>query len=321
VKHVRILGLALVAVFAIAAIAAVGASAASPEWGECVAKAGGKYLDANCQTKGKGGSFEWKKGATLPNHKFTGENVGSGGVLGSAVLNCEEEQPVGSGKNGPNAEKRLPKSKCANGLNDSQNVAGEIECEKENNSGEAVGKNKIANVHVLFKGCILLGSLPCASEGLAEGEIETKPLEGELGYINKAAHEVGVRLTPAKKKGLFAEFVCGNGAVNRLVIQVGMGNTKEGAYYSPESKGGNDGIISPITPVNAMTSQFTQVYTLQRNPTAENLPNKFEGKPISLLEDNIEQTAGGVHQQQDWGPSGEEITNVNTPEVPGEIKG
>jgi hypothetical protein len=322
VKHVRILGLALVAVFAIAAIAAAGASAASPEWGECVAKAGGKYLDANCQTKGKGGSFEWLKGASLPNHKFTGHNVGSGGVLDAGNNQCEEEDPRGSGKSGPNFDKRVPRAKCANGLTISQGTIAEIECESESNSGEAEGKDKIANVHVTFRGCVLLGSLPCASEGAAEGEIETKPLVGELGYINKANHEVGVRLTPAAKHGRFAKFVCGGkGGFNEILVEVGAGNSKEGAAYLPENKGGNDAIISPITPVDTMTSEFTQVYTVNNTSTTENLPSHFENKPNSLLETYDEQIAGGAHESSMWSPAAEEITNVNTPEVPGEIKG
>ena len=66
VRHLKIIGLCLAAVFAIAAVTASTASAKKPEWGKCVAQAGGKYLDGNCQTKGKGGRFEWKKGATLP---------------------------------------------------------------------------------------------------------------------------------------------------------------------------------------------------------------------------------------------------------------
>jgi hypothetical protein len=320
VKHVRILGLALAAVFVMAAIAAAGASASSPEWGECVAKAGGKYLDANCQTKGKGGSFEWKKGASLPNHKFTGHSVGSGGVLTSGIYVCEEEQPVGSGKSGPNFFKRLPRADCHNGLTNSHSEAGAVECASEENSGEAVGKDKIENVAVTFKGCLFLGQLPCQSAGAAEGEVKTNALTGELGYINKAAHEVGVRLTPATKHGRFTQFHCTGGEINQIEIGVGAGNSKEGAAYLPESKGGEDAIISPITPVNAMTSEFTQVYT-ENKETEENIPSRFEGKKTSLLEMYLEQQAGGAHESWDWTPAGEEITNVNTPEVPGEIKG
>ncbi len=138
-------------------------------------------------------------------------------------------------------------------------------------------------------------------------------LKGELGYINKAAKEVGVRLEPAKKHGPFAEFFCSGFNLNTTV---GVGNTKEGAAYSPENKGGNDQIISPITPVNTMSSTFTQVYT-GNYTTVENVPNKFEGKPVSLLEDYLVNPEGNSSK---WSKAVEEITNVNTPSEEGEIK-
>jgi len=299
-------GLCLVAVFAIAAVAASSASATTPEWGKCVAKAGGKYLDGGCQTKGKGGSFEWEKGSKLPNVPFTGHSIGSGGVLTSEVATCE---------NGPDNGKRVPRSKCIEDggeINGGVGAITKVECEKEASSGEATGKNKIANVHVAFTGCKTLGA-PCTSAGAAEGEIKTNPLKGELGYINKSTKEVGVKLEPATKHGHFAAFECAVG----LAIVVGVGNKKEGAAYPPENKGGNDQILSPISPVNEMTSSYTQVYTVNY-ATGENIPNKFEGKPISLLEDYIETTAG--HESSTWSRAGEEITNVNTPAEPGEIK-
>ena len=51
-KHLRIMGLCLVAVFAFVAVAAASASAAEPEWGGCVklAKAKGNYTEAKCET-------------------------------------------------------------------------------------------------------------------------------------------------------------------------------------------------------------------------------------------------------------------------------
>ena len=100
-RHLRIIGLCLAAVFAIAAVTASTASAKKPEWGKCVAQAGGKYLDGNCQTKGKGGSFEWKKGSTLPNVPFTGHSEGSGGVLYTGLNTCERGNAY-----------RIPKAKC-----------------------------------------------------------------------------------------------------------------------------------------------------------------------------------------------------------------
>ena len=61
-RHVRMLGLCLVAVFAVAAVAATSASAL-PEWGSAKQRAGGKYSDSNCTKKAKPGTgtFELKK--------------------------------------------------------------------------------------------------------------------------------------------------------------------------------------------------------------------------------------------------------------------
>ena len=60
------------------------------------------------------------------------------------------------------------------------------------------------------------------------------------------------------KHGAFTQFIC----PGILGTVVGVGNKTEGAWYKPENKGGNDAIISPITPVNAMTLKYTQVYTV-----------------------------------------------------------
>ena len=299
-------GVCLIAVFAIAAVAASSASAL-PEWGKCVEQAGGKYLDGNCTTKGKGGTFEWKKGATQKNVKFTGKNVGSGGVLTTLPRVCVYE---GSGH-------QLTRAKCAEEGGpeaESTNTSPiTIECESETNTGEQVGKNKVANISVKFLGCKVFGSAPC-SNGPNEGEITVNTLKGELGYINKASKEVGVLLQPVTKKGEFAKFNC----AGILGTVVGVGNSKDGAQYLPESKGGNDGIISPITPVNTMTSNFTQVFTVNAE-LAQNIPSKFENKPFKVLESytfNIEEP----QKKSQWSAAGEEITNENTAAEEGEIK-
>jgi hypothetical protein len=73
VRHVRMLGLCLVALFALTAVAAVGsASAANPEWGACIEAKKGHYEDSSCtkekfkESKGVkkySGKYEWKAGA------------------------------------------------------------------------------------------------------------------------------------------------------------------------------------------------------------------------------------------------------------------
>jgi hypothetical protein len=305
VKHVRILGIAIVAVLALAAVAATTASAL-PEWGKCTAQAGGKYSDSNCTVKAKKGTgtFEFTKGKSLKNTPFSGSNVGTGGVLTTQLRFCE----------GPEEQPRETRKKCAeNGGEEQLGGIVSIECESEHNTGEATGSNEVTNVAVKFLGCKLFGSVPC-SNGPEEGEILVKPLKGKLGYIDKAEKKVGLLLEPKTKHGDFANFTCGS----ILSTVVGVGNSKEGAFFEPENKGGNDQIISPITPVNTMTSSYEQVYTV--NPsTYENIPSKFEGKPISLLESyTFNNEEPGLTTQ--WMASGEEITNVNTQSEESEIK-
>jgi hypothetical protein len=311
VRHVRMLGLCLVAVLAVAVVAASSASAAGPEWGKCEAKANGKYKDAGCTEKAKKGegAYEWTKGAKLKNVRFAGANVGSGGVLNTQLKFCEGPENV--------QERRIPKGKCEAGGGKIEDSLGEniaIECTAENNTGETSGKNKIVNIAVVFHGCVLFGSVPC-SNGPLEGEIRVNQLKGELGYISKSEHKVGVLLEPSKKHGEFAKFNC----AGILSTVVGVGNKKEGAWYEPESHGGYDGIISPIEPVNTMTSTYTQVYSA--NPeTHENIPSKFEGKHIELLEDYTYNAEEPENHSTMWSPADEEITNENVSAEPGEIK-
>jgi hypothetical protein len=303
------LGLCLVAVLAVAAIAATTASAGLPEWGKCVAKPGtGKYEDSNCTVKAHGTAgkqYEWEKGSKRPNVPFEGTNVGTGGVLSADYAHCYLE--------GQGDVVGYSRARCeAAGGTVYEGYEDKVECEGERNTGETHGANQIVNVTVKFTGCKLFGSVPC-SNGENEGEINVNPLKGELGYINKAEKAVGVLLEPATKKSDFVTFNCSG----ILVITVGQGNTKEGAWYSPENHGGYNGIISPITPVNQMTIHYEQVYT--GNAESQNIPSHFEGKHNEVLESyfHIEEKP---KEGSMWSPADEEITNVNTSSEEGEIK-
>jgi hypothetical protein len=118
---------------------------------------------------------------------------------------------------------------------------------------------------------------------------------------------------------------------------VGAGNEKEGAAHTAsgcdqecpgtlpaaEKNGGFDGVISPIKPVNEMTSTYTQEYkvtnTTPFSECVENTPNKLETvSHIDVLESETFGVANKVALM--WSCSGEEITNVNTPTEAGEIK-
>jgi hypothetical protein len=318
VRNVRMLGLFAVAAVAVMAIAATSASAL-PEWGQCFVQPNheGKYTDAGCTKKAKKvnqkftGEYEWRKGTEVTEKKFEGGNVGSGGVLSTNLYDCLVP---------PNyeTEGRKPRQDCAEYRTTLENV--KVECESEVNHGEAAGSKDVKNVTVSFRGCKLFGSAPCSNTP-SEGEIQVNPLKGSLGYIDKTTKEVGVLLTPAKSKGEFAKFNC----AGILSTVVGVGNKKEGAFYltsgcygacpgaTPEEEkhGGYDGIISPITPINTMATEFTQTYTINEE-LYQNVPTNFFKKHIELLEDYVYNAEDEPEQYSTlWSPAGETITNVN----------
>ena len=364
-KHVKLLGLCLIAVFALTAVAASAAQAEGPEWGRCVklAKDKGKYKDSNCtelegKTNGKGvfkakakGFYEWEGNANTtcylePAKKGKYKNSTCTELEGKTkkgVFVPEEkgkyEKVVGGPKftgKGGKSELWASADICEPETRHPYPCPGEkliinpnVECAGETASGEATGTNGVTGIHVTFKGCSLFGAAPCHSKGAAAGEIVVNALKGSLGYINKAKHEVGVLLEPATAGGTFAYFQClyegEEGEEAGSHITVGVGNSLEGAFYKPEATGGNDGIISPITPVNTMTTALTQEYRVNNLPEgggSENIPSKFEGGHIELLEMFLATEEGNPPTQYSsmWSSAGEEVTNVNTTEGAVEIK-
>jgi len=295
VRHVRMLGLCLVAVFAVAALAATSASAL-PEFGECYLKGpGSKYRESNCVTKAstkKPGEYEWRKESEITEGKEIAGESGPG-VLKADLLICPSD---------------IKAEKCSEPSEQPINV----ECSSQWNYGQISGAKTVGKITVLFEGCTIFGSAPCSNTG-TEGRIAVNTLKGTLGWINKSAtpRQVGLLLEPLAKGGEFAEFVC---AVAES--HVGVAKASENPAYPP--KGGGDGIISPVTPVNTMTKEFTQIYAV--SATDENIPNKFEGTaPLKVLETwlgKLEEPEFGSK----WSKAGEELTNVERDCLPEYIK-
>jgi hypothetical protein len=346
VRHVRMLGLCLVAALALGAYAVSSASAL--EWGKCeYVGSGGNYNESspgsgssNCtkaeKAKPKGtGEYEWRKASEVaekreaegknPNVHFTGASTGKG-LLSTGDIECTK---------GTYAGQRVPRSTCLSGGGklyvEEEGVS--IECAGETNEGETDGKNKLANIEVTFVGCSIEGVIPCNSAGAASEEIVVNTLKGKLGWINKTTtpKQVGVLLEPAAgKHAAFAEFECAEGLFQ---IAVGVGNKKEGSFYlsggclglceaatvEEEKHGGYNGIISPIVPVNEMTKTFEQKFVGNGNTQfPANLPESFEGKHRESLEDYLD--VPELENSIMWSPASEEVTNVNEPEEEGEIK-
>ena len=176
-KRMRILGLALVAVFAVVAITA-GAASAKPTWKECTNKGfeknTGNYSDKSCTTKvGGTGKYELKAGI--------GKGKGFKGKGGEASLHN-----VIPGK-------------------------GDIKvtCASFKDAGSVVAPSGVAKVTAEFKKCKSLGA-PCKTEGGKKETVTTKSMAGSLGYLNKAHTAAGQSLTSEAEPGTgyLAEFEC-----------------------------------------------------------------------------------------------------------------
>ncbi len=285
-KRARILGSFLVAALAVGAVTSAGASATLPEWGRCVPSAKGKYANAQCTgEKVMNGGFEWLKGTTHI------EKTGFTSVGGRAELITT----AGIG----------------------------TICSSETTRGSLSGSKEVSGVEVTFQGCHanLLG-LVCTGGEVEEfeegylkekpGEIKTRELKGKLGYIEgkgTAKPVVGISLTPEAKKGLFAQFICGG----VLVVRVGA-NPK---------KGGGDSIISPIGPINQMSTTAVQTYTQGQVCEEEvchgngvQVPTSFEGGKPDVLETELSDNFAS----EPWAQSAQTLTTTNTLEEEVEIK-
>jgi hypothetical protein len=178
-KRMRILGLALVAVFALAAMTAAGASASKPVWKFCAkaAKVGkttptGEFSDKNCSVAAPGGKYQLEAGI--------GKGKGFKGKGGEATLHN-----VVPGK-------------------------GDIKviCKSFKDAGSVVAPSGVTKVTSVFSKCTSLGA-PCTS-GKKKETIETSSLTGELGYLDKAHTAAGESLTSeaAPGSGFLAQFEC-----------------------------------------------------------------------------------------------------------------
>jgi hypothetical protein len=202
-KRMRILGLALVAVFAFAAMSAVSASAA-PEWAACEKASPsntGKYSDKLCTTKEEAGKgkYELVAGSIGKGKAFKVANVGVS-LLHNVV--------PGTG-----------------------DVA--VECEKLKGAGKPVAPNAQKEVTLTFSKCTTLEkTVPC--ENIKKGTIATNKLAGVLAEVSG---KVGTILKPESGE-YFVEFTCpGVFPKVRVLDQVFGEYTGQTNTISKESKG------------------------------------------------------------------------------------
>jgi hypothetical protein len=303
VRHLRIMAACVVAVCAICALAAANASAALPEWGRCVKlpatikgkekKAGkGKFANANCTEGTTGGEYEFVKGTSeIP-----------GGTEFTNTMTSEKaelETSFGLGTN----------------------------CTGETARGHLSGTKEVSDLSVTFTGCYvnLIPEFACENtyeefpNELEEefryrpGEIRTFALKGKLVYISGAGTAepvVGLQLEPEQKKSWFAFFGCGTkGEAPLPAIKSVVGQKTSGP------KGG-DKVVSPITPINEMGTETTQVYAsaAHENPETGEIedrgvqaPDEVNGKPANL---EALLFAEGEEGTSEWGKAAQVETAV-----------
>ena len=175
-KSMRILGLALAAVFALAAFTASSAMASKPTWKACVKseKGKGEFSDKLCSVGAGGtGSYNLVEGI--------GKGKGFKGKGGTAILHNV-----------------IP------GKGDIK-----VECASFKDSGSVAAPSGVFNVTSEFKKCKSLGA-PCKTEGGKKETITTNKLAGSLGYLNKAHSAAGESLTSEAEPGTgyLATFEC-----------------------------------------------------------------------------------------------------------------
>lgn len=213
-KRMRILGLALVAVFALAAVVASGASAA-PAWYECAKTAKNpetkkythKYTDKACTTESPGseGKYELQPGLAKGKPFKT-----KGGAATLHVIIPATGK--GAFPGGAHVE---------------------VKCTAFKGGGQPGLPNKVSAVKTAFKGCKVL-SAPCQS-GAKKGVIETNALAGELVAIEEGSG-VGIVLgAEAGPTSPLASFTCTETASTNVLGSVMAEQTGDINAISKES--------------------------------------------------------------------------------------
>lgn len=148
---------------------------------------------------------------------------------------------------------------------------GKVTCTGEGSVGNITSARTVGNVIIKFTGCESFTG-KCTTSGLAEGEIETKKLEGVLGVISttvkegKETRHVGLDLYPVGKTGSFIEYTCTGQAPTTLT----------------------GSIIGPV-PTNKM---FTTATVKHAATAGKQKPERFEGGEKDVLTNGLGEQVG-----------------------------
>lgn len=208
------------------------------------------------------GAPEFGRCVKMPGVKKSGKTVYEGGfseakcVTASATRTGKYEWHPGAVKAGFNTTIKTGTSAVLETTGKVQ-----ITCSGESGSGEVTGAKTVGGVTVRLTGCQSAGRR-CTTPVHAEGEIESKKLEGTLGWIkhsgtNGSLYQVGLEYYPADKGGPVLEVSC--------------------AGAGPEAISGS--VIVPVT-TDAMATKATIKYKAK---AGRQQPERFEGGEEALL--------------------------------------
>jgi hypothetical protein len=250
-RYARAFGVCLVAACVALGAFVASASAAPPEYGRCVklAKVGkvytGNFIDKGCTKEATAKEKEEGK-KNKYNWLPGGVKLGQTSTGGKATLQEVGKYAVG--------------------------------CNSESSVGEYVGTKEAKGLFVKFEGCHVPPYI-CTSAGHPEGELETKELEGRAVWLNKAKHEAGLDLFPAKGEEKFIAFNCG-----ALHVEV------------------RGSILVPVQ-ANKMSTTFKLKYK-QKNGFQET--KFYENEEGKLVEDVLEANFA----EKGWAKAGQSITST-----------
>lgn len=204
-KHIKIVGLCLAAVFAFSAVAAATASASGrPEFRKC----------------GKTPKVEGK----LPTGEFANKECTEAQAEGKYRLEAAAEGTSFAGK-----------SKGATFTADKKSVT----CKKSTSAGSTISRFS-ADVTITFSKCVITGTKePCGTEGT----ITTGPLEANLFFANEEEKAAVVGLND--EAGPFAEFKCGTETITIEGFLLGtIKTTKKGTTSTFALSGGKQAVTT-----------------------------------------------------------------------------
>lgn len=148
-----------------------------------------------------------------------------------------------------------------------QGGGGSLRCTGSSVKGEIVGPRESV-VEGAYTGCSVEAfgtEVQCQSKGATAGEIRIGPLMTELVYIDKAEQTIGTVLNP--KGGTDVTYEC-----------AGMAGEGSGS------------IVSAITPINQITTSFTQSFSQSKG---SQVPTEYENAKGEKLKAIAEGSIGG----------------------------